>query len=398
MIQPAASQSSGSQASPASGKVTSPTFGNVTSPASGSFTALSQPVPESSSSAKSPSANELIAKIEQLRHMPGQPSDWQTRLDKVLETLRSHEQGDKAASDTLMEAVSQLWQRQSQEPATMEQMQQFLAALQKTLAEQPNSEQLISQLRGMQDIRPVPLGQNARLTVGDLQKQAPHQIGKIANGAPMAPLQAQALLTQPQIDAQLLSQLTTAALNGEQLSELTNLAQLRQAQPQLPVTAGAMNRAMPGTVGHEFSPLTLDKQTSMWAEQMLAPLTERLRVQSQLGVKQATLRLDPPNLGKLDLQVRTEDDRVFIQISATNPMVRDQLLQLSDRLRQDILHGQAYSQVSVEIGQPGGEQPAGQGQHNGGNNQNITQAIEGHEEQEWRSLATTSDYNLDTYV
>nr|WP_273693624.1 flagellar hook-length control protein FliK [Buttiauxella sp. S19-1] len=131
---------------------------------------------------------------------------------------------------------------------------------------------------------------------------------------------------------------------------------------------------------------------------MLAPLTERLRVQSQLGVKQATLRLDPPNLGKLDLQVRTEDDRVFIQISATNPMVRDQLLQLSDRLRQDILHGQAYSQVSVEIGQPGGEQPAGQGQHNGGNNQNITQAIEGHEEQEWRSLATTSDYNLDTYV
>nr|WP_238340083.1 flagellar hook-length control protein FliK [Citrobacter sp. NCU1] len=128
---------------------------------------------------------------------------------------------------------------------------------------------------------------------------------------------------------------------------------------------------------------------------MLAPLVDRLRVQNHLGVKQATLRLDPPDLGKLNLQVRTEDDRVFIQISATNPTVRDQLLQLSDRLRQDLLSGQSWSQVDVDIGQHG-EQT---GDHkNSHDDQQIAAAVEGHDEPKARSLATTSDYHLDTYV
>lgn len=391
MIQPTPPQPQGNPASPATGK--------QISPVSGSFSAMSQGATGASfsleASTLSPSAQTLMAEVEQLRRASGQHTDWQAPLDEVLAALRDHEQGNKEAADRLLETVSQMWQRQPQEPAVMAQMQAFLSALQKALATQPNSESLVAQLRGMQQMRPVPLRQAVSLTADELQNVAPQQIGKLANGAPLAPLQTQALLTQPKVDAQLLSQLSTAILNGEQLGELTLQAQLRQAQPQLPVTAGATNRPMPATGGYAFSPLTLDGRSSLWAEQMLAPLSERLRVQSQLGVKQATLRLDPPNLGKLDLQVRTEDDRVFIQISATNPMVRDQLLQLSDRLRQDILFGQSYSQVDVEIGQHG--EPA-DGQPDEGSERHIASVADNAEAHVSDARKSASDYHLDTYV
>ncbi|NDO82007.1 hypothetical protein CJP72_14905 [Citrobacter sp. NCU1] len=336
-----------------------------------------------------------MVEIEQLRKIAENEPDLLARLDDMLEALRAHDQGNKEAPARLMETASQLWQRQPQDPAIMAQVQQVFSTLQNALATRPKGEALIAQLRGMQAQSPARMQQNTVLTVGELQQQAPHQTGKLANGAPLAPLQTQALLTQPRTDSQLLSLLSTAPLNGEQLSALTAQVQLRQTQPQLPAATGVPNRPIPGSGGHEFSPLTLDRQPSLWAEQMLAPLVDRLRVQNHLGVKQATLRLDPPDLGKLNLQVRTEDDRVFIQISATNPTVRDQLLQLSDRLRQDLLSGQSWSQVDVDIGQHG-EQT---GDHkNSHDDQQIAAAVEGHDEPKARSLATTSDYHLDTYV
>lgn len=310
---------------------------------------------------------------------------------KLMEALSAREQGDTEVQTKLMEALSQLWQRQPLDPLSQEQIHQFLGAVQKELATQPKSESLIAQIRGMQVMRTVPLWQGATLTAGDLQIQA----GKLANGAPLAPLQAQGLLTQPQTDAQWLALLGTATPNGEQLSELSSIVQLRQTQPQLPVATGTLNQRMPSSGGHEFSPLTLGNQPTLWADQMLAPLSDRLRVQSHLGVKQAILRLDPPELGKLDLQVRTEGDKVFIQVSATNPAVRDQLLQLTDRLRQEVLLGGGYAQVEVDIGQHGEQR------HNtapfGWLEQGIAKSTDRHEGSARRS-ETASDHGVDTLV
>lgn len=385
--------------SPASGNQPSPASGNSFPLASGSSIAafLASPPPSFGlNTDTSPLATQDLATAARaLRETLKEDPDRQSRLDEVLAALRAHEQGSKEAPARLLEAVSQLWQRQPQDPIPQEQLQHFLSGLQKALATEPKSEPLIAQIRGMQEMRPTPLRQGATLAVGELQQQAPHQLGKLANGAPLAPLQLQSLLTQPQTDSQLLSLLSTAVLNGDQLNELTAQAQLRQTQPQLPVVAGALNQQMPATGGHEFSPLSLGKQPTLWAEQMLAPLADRLRVQSQLGVKQATLRLDPPELGKLDLQVRTEGDRVFIQIAATNPAVRDQLLQLTERLRQEVLLG-GYGQVEVDIGQHGEQRH--DGEPFGKPEQEIAQSTERHEEATSRLRATTSEYRVDTLV
>lgn len=385
--------------SPTIGSQASPISGNSFLPASGNSVAtfLGKPQPAFSLAAldRATRPQDLAAMTEQLREMLADEPGLQARLDKVLEALSAREQGDAEAPAKLMEAISQLWQRQPQDPLIQEQVQQLLFALQKELATQPKSEPLIAQIRGMQETRAVPLRQGSTLTAGDLQTQAPHQLGKLANGAPLAPLQAQGLLTQPRTDSQLLALLSTAVLNGEQLSELSSLVQLRQTQPQLPAATGTLNQQMPGSGGHEFSPLTLGKQPTLWAEQMLAPLSDRLRVQSHLGVKQATLRLDPPELGKLDLQVRTEGDRVFIQVSATNPAVRDQLLQLTDRLRQEVLLGGGYAQVDVDIGQHGEQQhDADQFRQQ---EQEIAKSTDNHEGSASRSEAF-SDHRVDTLV
>lgn len=129
---------------------------------------------------------------------------------------------------------------------------------------------------------------------------------------------------------------------------------------------------------------------------MLAPLTDRLRVQTQMNIRQATLRLDPPDLGKLELQVRSEGDRVFVQISATNPMVRDQLLQLADKMRQDLMLGTQYAQVDVNIGQHA-EQDNRQTQF-AESEQDIAGAMESAEATDSKAEQITSDHVVDTYI
>lgn len=276
----------------------------------------------------------------------------------------------------------------------MQAMQQFLTALQTHLSGLPGGKSLVAELRGMQNLRPVSPG--TMLSADQLRQQAPHQLAQLANGAPIGQLEATSTLTaMPTSEAQQLSLLTAKLANGEQLTELTTLASLRQAQPQIPVASGAVSVSVAGK-GHEFSPLTLDRQAAMWSEQMLAPLTDRLRVQAQMDIRQATLRLDPPDLGKLELQVRSEGDRVFIQISATNPMVRDQLLQLADKMRQDLMLGSQYAQVDVNIGQHA-EQDNGKPQHTE-SSQDIAGAMESAEAADSRAEQITSDHVVDTYI
>ncbi|MHA1066743.1 flagellar hook-length control protein FliK [Enterobacter ludwigii] len=335
------------------------------------------------------STTPLVKKVEQLLKMPGIGPDWPDRLNNLLVQLNTHEQGDKETANTLLETVSQLWQRQPDDAAITAQMQDIISALQNKFAIQPNGESVIARLRGMQEIRNPSEWPGANLTIGNLLNESPYHINKVANGAPLAPLQVQAFLTQQQPDQRLLALLgASTALNNEQAGQLP-------PQIQTSVTAGPQNRNQTGAGGHEFSPLNLGKQSSLWAEQMLSPLAERLRIQNHLGVKQAILRLDPPDLGKLDLQVRTEGDRVFIQISATNPTVRDQLLQMSDRLRHELMLGQSYSQLDVEIGQ---HSEQSEGQHNSNDDSHVIEANDRSEDQEQHAHTTVSRYSLDTYI
>ncbi len=51
------------------------------------------------------------------------------------------------------------------------------------------------------------------------------------------------------------------------------------------------------------------------------------------GLKEARIRLDPPSLGPLDLQLRVEDGKVSVQFQSSSALVREMIMQHIDKLR-----------------------------------------------------------------
>lgn len=102
----------------------------------------------------------------------------------------------------------------------------------------------------------------------------------------------------------------------------------------------------------QWGPVSLTPMASLaqHSQEILTPLREHLRFQVDQHIKKAELRLDPPELGKIELNIRLEGDRLQVQMHAVNPAIRDALLNGLDRLRVDLAmdHG---GQIDVDIGQ-----------------------------------------------
>lgn len=107
----------------------------------------------------------------------------------------------------------------------------------------------------------------------------------------------------------------------------------------------------------QWGPVSLTPMASLaqQSQEILTPLREHLRFQVDQHIKKAELRLDPPELGKIELNIRLEGDRLQVQMHAVNPAIRDALLNGLDRLRVDLAmdHG---GQIDVDIGQGGSPQ------------------------------------------
>lgn len=102
----------------------------------------------------------------------------------------------------------------------------------------------------------------------------------------------------------------------------------------------------------QWGPVSLTPMASLaqHSQEILTPLREHLRFQADQHIKKAELRLDPPELGKIELNIRLEGDRLQVQMHAVNPAIRDALLNGLERLRVDLAmdHG---GQIDVDIGQ-----------------------------------------------
>ncbi|MGL5666342.1 MAG: flagellar hook-length control protein FliK, partial [Shewanella sp.] len=101
----------------------------------------------------------------------------------------------------------------------------------------------------------------------------------------------------------------------------------------------------------QWGPVSLTPMASLGqqSQEILTPLREHLRFQVDQHIKKAELRLDPPELGKIELNIRLEGDRLQVQMHAVNPAIRDALLNGLERLRVDLAmdHG---GQIDVDIG------------------------------------------------
>lgn len=94
-------------------------------------------------------------------------------------------------------------------------------------------------------------------------------------------------------------------------------------------------------------------------------LSERIQMMSQGDIKHATIRLDPPELGALDIKVTVHNDQTQVQITSPNPQVREALESQSVRLR-EILEQQGLNLSNLDVrDQPSSNGNAGSGDGNG---------------------------------
>ena len=94
--------------------------------------------------------------------------------------------------------------------------------------------------------------------------------------------------------------------------------------------------------------LKLQAPEAKWGEQMLAALKDNVELQLQQKVQSATIRLDPPELGSMEILLSHESGRLSVQIAASNGDVARLLNSTSERLRQELV-GQNFLQVNVQV-------------------------------------------------
>ena len=93
---------------------------------------------------------------------------------------------------------------------------------------------------------------------------------------------------------------------------------------------------------------------------LLGILHDRINLQASNNIKSAQIRLDPPDLGMITLNVRIEGDKVNVNIASQSSVVREAIIQTSDRLRHDLV-SQNFVNVSVDISS--GEQREAKKEH-----------------------------------
>ncbi|MGP8305854.1 flagellar hook-length control protein FliK [Vibrio sp. YIC-376] len=99
----------------------------------------------------------------------------------------------------------------------------------------------------------------------------------------------------------------------------------------------------------EWASIKVDTSAAKWGEQMMQVLHDRVTLQAQQSMQEAKIRLDPPELGKLNLIVRVEGDTLNVQINANAASTREALVQVSERLRAE-LQNQNFVNVNVNVG------------------------------------------------
>lgn len=96
------------------------------------------------------------------------------------------------------------------------------------------------------------------------------------------------------------------------------------------------------------SPLTLANNRQEWPQQLRMALGERLQVQADSRVQHATIRLDPPDMGKIDISIHFEGGKLQVNINTNQGEVYRALQQSSAELRQTLI-GQNSAEVNVQV-------------------------------------------------
>jgi len=118
------------------------------------------------------------------------------------------------------------------------------------------------------------------------------------------------------------------------------------ATPVSPGPAGGVHNSAAATPGAET--IKLNGPAQQWQEPLREALGERLQTQIGRNSEHATIRLDPPMLGRIEISIRHTAGALQVNVTASNSEVLRQLQGIGENMRSDLAQRQ-YTDVAVNI-------------------------------------------------
>ena len=118
------------------------------------------------------------------------------------------------------------------------------------------------------------------------------------------------------------------------------------ATPVSPGPAGGVNNGAAATPGADT--IKLNGPAQQWQEPLREALGERLQTQIGRNSEHATIRLDPPMLGRIEISIRHTAGALQVNVTASNSEVLRQLQGIGENMRSDLAQRQ-YTDVAVNI-------------------------------------------------
>ncbi|MFM5465038.1 flagellar hook-length control protein FliK [Aeromonas simiae] len=207
-------------------------------------------------------------------------------------------------------------------------------------------------------VEELPLKMATTLPQQEEVRRTPQSAPVVAQAEPSSsgsvnekPMQVKLVTTSPLPDAVRVALGQLGQRGGEAGVVLTQASELQDVS--------AMSGTAPAQVlsrqnEFQWAPVRLGDSAAQWGQQLVEALRDKVDLQVNQQVKQAHIRLDPPDLGRLELSVRMDGDKLTVQLNAANPAIREALIQSMERLRMALaLHHSGG--VEVNVGQEGRE-------------------------------------------
>ncbi len=198
---------------------------------------------------------------------------------------------------------------------------------------------------------------------------------------------------------EILSEMVAQTKPGDELSVPKSTTPIGFSQLLSTPMAGLESASGIATVSRSMEPMTATLQQPHWNEQ----IGDRLNVMISRGLQQAEIRLNPPELGMLDVKIQIQGDQANVNFSTPHSQVKEALDAAIPRLREMLEeNGLTLGDVNVS------HQSLAQGQSQGGEESTEQTSGDVGHEVEQETLTDKQDANdleksgeismLDVYV
>jgi flagellar hook-length control protein FliK len=145
-------------------------------------------------------------------------------------------------------------------------------------------------------------------------------------------LTSEQVAIQPSVS---LSKLELAALSQSAQSKMV-FTESRESTGQKSTLVNAFSASAPAPESFEWHKEKLKEAPSEWGQRLLHVLGDKVKLQIGQQLQRAQIRLDPPNLGSIEISINIEGDKTSVSLTTSNAQVRDAIAQTLDQLRQSL--------------------------------------------------------------